>query len=84
MGFSVLSLVEIIYFVTLRPYHRKMAKGKAEDTKPLHVDQSEKKVKKQKRPPLGYGRQYIRPKIAWMTHDATGVDHTYVPFPYTE
>lgn len=86
MGFSVLSIVEIIYFLSLRPYykqrltqkektHKKTIERKKDTKKVLDVTNLSHKMN---------SRLRIGPKIAWMKYDTSGVDENYVPFPYTE
>lgn len=73
MGFSVLSIVEIFYFVSMRPYwmNRKEKQKEMGNQKPV-------KSTKQKKKKFGGV-----PKIAWMKYDSSGLEN-YVPFPYTE
>lgn len=76
MGFSVLSLVEIIYFVSLRPYcknnrDKQRVKDKKEPKKVKNLGDLKLKFK-------------TGSKIAWLKYDTAGVDEQYTPFPYIE
>lgn len=87
MGFSVLSIVEIIYFISLRPYykHRSNQKEKKRVVEKLKVENQKKlKVKVPKNPNKLNSKYKTGPKIAWMKYDTSGVDENYLPFPYTE
>lgn len=78
MGFSVLSIVEIIYFITMRPY---LKKNEIKD----HADKSGvKEVEVAKISKDVKSKFKIATKIAWMKYDTVGVDDGYIPFPYTE
>lgn len=80
MGFSVLSIVEIIYFVSIRPYFNRKSAKRSSQTKQKTLEQQEKdrKIKVMNK------RSIMGTKIAWMKYDTTGVDNNYIPFPYTE
>lgn len=75
MGFSVLSIVEIIYFISIRPYYKKT--GKQSAAKPKKKKKGTELTDRNK-------RVFMVPKIAWTRYDTTGVDEHYIPFPYTE
>lgn len=77
MGFSVLSIVEIIYFITMRPY---LKKNEIKD----HAEKSEVKQVEVARISKDVSKFNIATKIAWMKYDTVGVDDGYIPFPYTE
>lgn len=77
LGFSVLSIVEVVYFVSIRPYYKKGKDKSAEKEKkkiPTNV------MKK----PIFSQNQKIGPRLAWMKYDTAGVDENFIPFPYTE
>lgn len=75
MGFSVLSLVEILYFVSMRPYWINRKEKLKQKTHPLPAKKDTKTKRKE------FPRQMS--KIAWMKYDDSGLDG-FVPFPYTE
>lgn len=77
MGFSVLSIVEIIYFITMRPY---LKKNEIKD----HAEKREVKQVEVARISKDVSKFNIATKIAWMKYDTVGVDDGYIPFPYTE
>lgn len=84
MGFSVLSIVEILYFISMRPYlinrrEKTITNNKTENGKKELTQASPKITLKQK------FKTKTMTRVAWMKYDdMTGVDRNYVPFPYTE
>lgn len=85
MGFSVLSIIEILYFVSIRPYLINRRENEEVKKKKSGGD---KKGLTDKRLNGNVKRELNRQKgskVAWMKYDdKTGVDENYVPFPYTE